>query len=124
MTGRTQTEARAPIALTDSQRAQIRQFDPEVVLGVAYTSDGLAQMREVMSTVRGTPAILWLLDLQLHPTADGRVPAFEQLLPGLTEVWALSPQMIEWLSAMAQWPASVRKITMPHWCVEMATMPP
>ena len=64
----------APIA------SAIARFSPDLVVGVVYTNDGLRLTKMVMKALRGKPAVLWFLDLQLVADKHGRIRDLESLL--------------------------------------------
>ena len=48
-------------------------FSPDVVVGIVYTNNGLRLTEMVMKVLRGKPAVLWFLDLQLVADQHGRI---------------------------------------------------
>lgn len=105
--------------------AEIARFEPNVVVCVVYTNDGLQLAEAVTRAALGLPCLLWFLDLQLTPAPSGRIPELERLLALVTEVWTLSPEMLAWLQAVVPiWPAGAKTGVVPHWCVPRAPAAP
>jgi hypothetical protein len=110
-----------PNYVSTSIMPAIASFNPDLVLGVVYTNDGLRLLERVMKAVRGKPAVLWFQDLQLVTDKHGRVPDLEKLLGLVSEVWTLSPLMTEQLAGcVGQWPESVGVRYRPHWCMHVS----
>jgi hypothetical protein len=107
-----------PRFIPSSIEPSVSRFNPDLVLGVVYTNNGLRLMKAVLEITRASRAILWFQDLQLVAESDGSVPELQQILSDLNEIWTLSPVMSEWLEgAVGGWPAHLRTRVQPHWCV-------
>jgi hypothetical protein len=107
-----------PRFIPSSIEPPVSRFNPDLVLGVVYTNNGLRLIKAVLEITRASHAILWFQDLQLVAESDGSVPELQQILRDLNEIWTLSPVMSEWLEgAVGGWPAHLRTRVQPHWCV-------
>jgi hypothetical protein len=115
------TVQRRPRFIPSSIEPSVSRFDPDLVLGVVYTNDGLLLMRAVLETARASRAVLWFQDLQLVANSDGSVPELQDILNDLNEIWTLSPLMLEWLEgAVGGWPAHLGTEVQPGWCVPVS----
>jgi hypothetical protein len=104
-----------------SVEESVKRFNPDLILGVVYTNSGLRLMENVLELTRGKRAILWFLDLQLMPDRGGRLPDLQKILPDLSEIWVLSPIMMEWLKAsIGHWPERLQMRVRPHWCTSVS----
>jgi len=110
-----------PRFIPSSIEPSVSRLDPDLVLGVVYTNNGLGLMKAVLETARASRAVLWFHDLQLVADSDGRVPELQRILTNLNEIWTLSPVMLEWLEgAVGGWPAHLRTQVQPGWCVTVS----
>jgi hypothetical protein len=115
------TVQRRPRFIPSSIEPSVSRFDPDLVLGVVYTNNGLRLMKAVLETARASRAVLWFQDLQLVADSDGSVPELQDILNDLNEIWTLSPLMLEWLErAVCGWPAHLGTEVQPGWCVPVS----
>jgi hypothetical protein len=115
------TPAWKPKYISGQLKLMTNRFRPDLVLGVVYSNTGLRLMQAVLEASGRKPAVLWFQDLQLIADSDGRVRDLERILYLLSEVWTLSPPMMEWLKgAVGRWPGQLRTRVRPHWCVPVS----
>jgi hypothetical protein len=108
----------APGFALRSLEPSVNRFNPDLVLGVVYTNDGLRLMNAVLRALRGTPSVLWFYDLQLTKDCSGCFRDFNKILKNLTEIWTFSPLMLERLrGSVDRWPTHVRGRVQSHWCM-------
>src|SRR5262249_51279178 len=99
----------------------VNRFNPDLVLGVIHTNDGLRLMNAVLQASRGRPSVLWFYDLQLVTDRNGRFRDLNRILSNLSEIWTFSPLMLEWLhGAVDRWPTHTTTRVRSYWCIPIS----
>jgi hypothetical protein len=98
-------------------RAEIRHFQPDIIVAVIYSEFGLKIIEHVLAEAPGVPLILWMLDL-FGPDRIGKHALMDSIAASTTEIWMLAPEMESKILAMSSnWPPRLTRRIRHHWPV-------
>ena len=89
-------------------------FEPDIVIGIVYSDDGVNLLECAIDGAPCSPAILWFQDLQLTYSRGTR--QLKRVCHKIKEIWTLNSSMSDWIRLTMSDPNVDTKIVVqPHW---------